>query len=301
MYSFYIFFAAGTIIRAAFTEGESEPCNQWERRIQQGCRIKRYKGQHGFTRNKNLISKVPVNSPAVRTVNLLLCERLHNARASLKFIVSGVYTFPLSYRRVADTPDRAERVESEDGKERWREGKRWNMWRCRRATCGPWGDRQLKEEVGREVYLRRLSRRGAALTARSSGWELFIVPKVEAGLFFSLMEKKEGEIVEWFAGLSQLQRNMVAVAERWAWEWTVSDECWHGLLSWDRNCVARERVCAENSRVFFSYRREMDEPHRWEEFPQRLPHKDCCLKIRSAVTWCELCLGKDFPRLPIPT
>lgn len=50
-------------------------------------------------------------------------------------------------------------------------------------------------------------------------------------------------VVEWFPGMSQLLRNMMAVPERWAWKWTVRDECWHGLLSWDWNCNICECVC----------------------------------------------------------
>lgn len=170
------------------------------------------------------------------------------------------------------------------------------MWRWQRKPSGPWGDRQLKEETVREVYLRRLSRRGAALTTHPFGRELFIEPKVEASLFF-LMEK-EGEMLSG----SQAWANC---GESW---WQIlkdglKNEQWGmsaGTGSWDKIEIAMYvSVCAENSRVFFliPMGNGLGNKHSAE--------KKCMVTeimvIRQILIWCKprLCLHAEIDINPL--
>lgn len=142
------------------SENKSTLSDYSEWRIQQGCCIKHYKEKQTFTLNTSLIL-----SACCKPITLWV---FHNVQTSLKFTVSSVYTFLPSYLRATDVPDRAERVE------KGKDGNGWNMWHW--TPSGPWSHRQLKEDIGREVYLHRLSRRGANLTINPLGWELFIEP-----------------------------------------------------------------------------------------------------------------------------
>lgn len=102
------------------------------------------------------------------------------------------------------------------------------MWRWQRTQSGPWGDRQLKEEAVREVYLHRLSRRGAALTTHPFGRELFIEPEVEASLF--LMEKKEGEMLSgsqaWANCRETWWQSLKDGLENEQWGMSAGTGCW---------------------------------------------------------------------------
>lgn len=156
---------------------------------------------------------------------------------------SSCREFMLSSCRIWELQTRQIELRLRTGKKD-EEGERWNMWRRRRTASGPWGDGQLEEDVGREVYLRRLSRRGAALTTRPFGWELFIGPKVEA------TEKEAGEMLSgsqaWASCRETWWQCLKDGLANEQWGMSAGTGCWAEI-----EIAMYVSACAENSRVFF--------------------------------------------------